>query len=186
MLGGIEAGGTKFICAVAEHPAYSRDSTEIPTTTPDETFARVRAFFSAQKTISAIGIAAFGPLDLDKGSRTYGHVLNTPKQGWSGASYKAALSSFNVPIRVETDVSGACLGEYLHGAGQRLKTLAYVTVGTGIGAGIVQHGEIRNGAGHYEMGHITVAQDYQADPFRCFCPFHEDRLEGLASGTAIQ
>lgn len=186
MLAGIEAGGTKFICAVAEHPAYIRDRIEIPTTTPDETLQHVRDFFSAQKSISAIGIAAFGPLDLDKGSRSFGQVLKTPKPGWSGASYKSAFSAFNVPLRIETDVSGACLGEYLHGAGQRMKTLAYVTVGTGIGAGVVQHGEIRNGAGHYEMGHITVAQDREADAFRCCCPFHEDCLEGLASGTAIQ
>ncbi|MEQ9316713.1 MAG: ROK family protein [Henriciella sp.] len=186
MLAGIEAGGTKFICAVAEHPAYIRDRIEIPTTTPAETFAKVRDFLSAQRSISAIGIAAFGPVDLDKGSRTFGHVLNTPKPGWTGANYKAAFAGFNVPIRIETDVSGACLGEYLHGAGQRLKTLAYVTVGTGIGAGIVQHGEIRNGAGHYEMGHIAVWQDIQSDPFRCHCPFHEDCLEGLASGPAIK
>lgn len=185
MLAGIEAGGTKFVCAVAEHPAYIRDRVEFPTTTPEDTFAKVRDFLAAQKSISGIGIAAFGPIDIDRQSRTYATVLNTPKPGWSGASYKRAFSSFSVPMKVESDVSGACLGEYAHGAGKRQKTLAYVTVGTGIGAGIVHQGKVRGGIGHYEVGHITVRHDHARDPYPGRCPFHGDCLEGLACGPAI-
>ena len=185
MLAGIEAGGTKFICAVAEHPAHIRELIEIPTTTPAETFARVRDFLSAQTSIRALGIAAFGPIDIDRRSPHYGTVLHTPKPGWRGASYTKALRAFTVPLRVKSDVSGACLGEYAHGAGKLQKTLAYVTVGTGIGAGIVHEGRIRSGIGHFEMGHIPVQRDARRDPFPGRCPWHGDCLEGLACGPAI-
>ncbi len=185
MLAGIEAGGTKFVCAVAEHPAYIRDRIEIPTTTPQETFSRVRAFLDRQKSISAIGVASFGPVDINRHSASYGALLNTPKPGWAGASYIRALSHYRVPIKLESDVSGACLGEYVHGAGQHQKTLAYVTVGTGIGAGIVHDGRVRGGIGHYEMGHIQVRHDLARDPYTGRCPYHGDCLEGLACGPAI-
>lgn len=185
MLAGIEAGGTKFICAVAEHPAYIRERIEIPTTTPDKTFGKVRAFLDSQRTISSIGIASFGPVDIDRHSPAYGSLLNTPKPGWAGTSYIRALSDYRVPMKIQSDVAGACLGEYAHGAGQHQKTLAYVTVGTGIGAGIVHDGRVRSGIGHYEMGHIPVQHDLGRDRFAGRCPYHGDCLEGLACGPAI-
>ncbi|WP_084398892.1 ROK family protein [Henriciella aquimarina] len=185
MLAGIEAGGTRMVCAVAEHPAHIRERIEIPTTTPEETFGHIRDFLKAQRSVRAIGVAAFGPVDIDKRSKTYGQVLNTPKPGWTGASWFKAFSGFTVPFKIESDVSGACLGEYAHGAGRHQKTLAYVTVGTGIGAGIVNDGRVRNGTGHYEMGHIPVRRDPD-DTYGGHCPFHADCLEGLACGPAIQ
>ncbi|WP_370233966.1 MULTISPECIES: ROK family protein [Henriciella] len=184
MLAGIEAGGTKMVCAVAEHPAHIRERIEIPTTSPEETFAHIQDFFADQKNIRSIGIAAFGPVDTDRRSKTYGDVLNTPKPGWSGASWVRAMAAYTTPFAIESDVSGACLAEYIYGAGRHQKTLAYVTVGTGIGAGIVHEGRVRTGTGHYEMGHIPVRRD-PYDKYGGHCPFHADCLEGLASGPAI-
>ena len=185
MLAGIETGGTKCVVAVAEAPGKIRHRFEIPTTLPDETFTRLRKVLSNAGPIHAIGIAAFGPVDIDPTSPDYGKVLVTSKADWQGASYMAAFGDFECPIRIESDVSGACLGEWGYGAGQGENVIAYVTVGTGIGAGVVHNGHILNGTGHYEMGHIKVSR-FTADGLaRSVCPIHDDCLEGLASGPSI-
>ncbi|MEZ6001291.1 ROK family protein [Hyphomonas sp.] len=189
MLGGIEAGGTKIVCAVGSSPDQILASQVIPTADPAASFQQVCAFFdTAQAThgrIDSIGVAAFGPVDIDPGSPTYGTVQRTVKPGWAGASWVDGLSRLGCPFIVDTDVNGAALGEWRLGAGKGYATLAYVTVGTGIGAGVLKNGRSMSGSGHYEMGHIYPPHDYESDPFPGRCPLHRDCLEGLASGPAI-
>lgn len=189
MLGAIEAGGTRITCAIGPAPGQVRTSQSFPTSDPGTNFQQVRAFFDQARSdhgrVSAIGIAAFGPIDIDPGSPSYGTVLRTPKPGWAGANWIDALHRFGCPVAVDTDVNGAALGEWIGGAGRDCRTLAYVTVGTGIGAGVLQNGRSLSGAGHYEMGHIYPPHDYESDPFPGRCPFHKDCLEGLANGPSI-
>ncbi len=188
--GGIEAGGTKFVCAVGTGPDDLRARVVIPTTTPAETLGRVRDFFLAQQQaglrIEALGIASFGPLDLSPASPTYGRITTTPKPGWAGADLAGPLSrALAVPVALETDVNGAAYGEYRWGATQGLDSSAYLTVGTGIGGGVVVAGEPLRGLLHPEMGHLHV-QRHPRDDFAGSCPFHGDCLEGLASGSAVR
>jgi fructokinase len=189
LLGAIEAGGTKFNCAAGYAPDEIIQSAKIPTTTPHETFAQVTSFFSKiasdHGAIAAMGVASFGPIDIDPNSATYGSILNTPKPHWAGANFVNALAPLNAPIMIDTDVSGAGIGEARAGAGKGLRTIAYVTVGTGIGAGVIQDGVAQSGFGHYELGHIRPPRDNTADPYLGRCPFHGDCLEGVASGPAI-
>lgn len=189
MLGGVEAGGTKIICAVGSSPDQILASEAIPTTDPAISFQKVCAFFDKAKAehgrLDAIGVAAFGPVDIDPGSPAYGTVLRTPKPGWAGANWVDGLHRLPCPVTVDTDVNGAALGEWRLGAGRGHNTLAYVTVGTGIGAGVLRNGRSLSGIGHFEMGHIYPPHDYESDPFPGRCPFHRDCLEGLASGPAI-
>ena len=189
MLGGIEAGGTKIVCAVGSSSDHILASHAVSTADPATSFQQVRAFFDKAQAshgrLGAIGVAAFGPVDIDPGSPTYGTVQRTPKPGWAGASWVDGLSRLGCPVTVDTDVNGAALGEWRHGAGKGHSTLAYVTVGTGIGAGVLKNGRSLSGAGHFEMGHIYPPHDYETDPFPGRCPFHKDCLEGLASGPAI-
>lgn len=190
LIGAIEAGGTKFVLAVARADGALIAETRIPTLTPAETFPAIAAFFQAavaeHGVISAFGVASFGPIDINPASPAYGTFTTTPKPGWSGARFHDVLSQFGAPIVVDTDVNGAALGEWSAGAGQGTRTLAYTTVGTGIGTGIVQAGNPLMGFSHYETGHIAMARDPQRDPFPGTCPFHGDCLEGLASGPAIE
>ncbi|MET0181203.1 MAG: ROK family protein, partial [Novosphingobium sp.] len=142
-------------------------------------------FFDAHPPIAAFGVASFGPLDVDPGSPTYGTFGTTPKPNWPGASWLEGLVRFGAPVEIDTDVNGAALGEWAQGAGRGCTTLAYVTVGTGIGAGVVRDGRPLSGFSHYEMGHIRPPRDRVADPYAGGCPSHGDCLEGLASGPAI-
>ena len=185
LIGAVEAGGTKFVLAVARADGRIVESIRLDTRTPDETFPELAAFFAGHGPLSGIGIASFGPIDIDPISPTYGTFTTTPKPDWSGARFQDALGQMGVPILVDTDVNGAALGEWLHGAGQGCKTLAYTTVGTGIGTGVLHRGVARGGIGHLEAGHIRPTRDPQRDPFSGRCPFHRDCLEGLASGPAI-
>lgn len=190
MRAGIEAGGTKFVCAVGSGPDDLVAQTVIPTTTPVETLARVREFFADQETpgrrIEALGVASFGPLDLHPGSATYGWVTTTPKEGWAGTNLVGELRrGFDVPIGLDTDVNGAAYGEYRWGANRGLQTTAYLTVGTGVGGGSVVGGQPLRGLLHPEMGHLTVRR-HPDDDFTGSCPYHGDCLEGLASGPAIR
>lgn len=189
LFGAIEAGGTKFVCAVGSSANAVAERITIPTTTPVETFSRVEEFFASISAssgpISALGVAAFGPIHIDPASPDYGALMNTPKHGWSGASFTRALAGIAPAIKVDTDVNGAGLGELKYGAGEGLTSLAYVTVGTGIGAGVIADGRPLAGIGHYELGHIRPPHDRTRDPYGGCCPFHGDCLEGLASGPAI-
>lgn len=183
----IEAGGTKFVIAIGNTDEIKR-KISIPTRDPDTTWREVLAFLDqtySEMPFSAIAMASFGPLDLNQNSVNYGRLTNTPKVDWQDAHMLSPLRSFNLPIALETDVNAAALGEALLGQGRGKNTVAYVTVGTGIGAGIVKEGQILNGTTHPEIGHIPVPQDINIDPFSGICPFHKNCLEGLASGKAI-
>lgn len=185
MLGAIEAGGTKMVCALALDPGKILARAEIATGSPAETFAQVRAFLGRMGPLSAIGVASFGPVDVNPASAAYGRILKTPKPGWAGADFRAALAHFNCPVAVDTDVNGAALAEWRAAQGHGVANLAYATVGTGIGVGIVRGGASLMGLHHLEIGHIRPARDARRDPFEGCCPFHGPCLEGLASGPAI-
>lgn len=190
LLGAIEAGGTKFQCAVSRGMDDVIAAERFATAMPGETFDQVIEFFeSSQKRhgpLDAFGIASFGPLDLDIRSPTYGHILGTPKPGWSQYDLRARLiERFAKPIYLDTDVNAAALAEWHQGAHNGSGSLVYVTVGTGIGGGAVFDGKSLHGLWHCEMGHVRV-QRHPADlQFAGVCPFHRDCLEGLASGPAI-
>jgi fructokinase len=185
LIGAVEAGGTKFVLAVADVQGGIRARARIDTRTPKETFPEMAAFFAAHGPLAGIGIASFGPIDINPASPAYGTFTTTPKPGWSGARFHDALGGLGAPILIDTDVNGAGLGEWLAGAAMGCDTLAYTTVGTGIGTGVLHKGASRGGISHLEAGHIRPARDPQRDPFPGRCPFHGDCLEGVASGPAI-
>jgi fructokinase len=189
--GGIEGGGTKFICAVGSGPNDIHATIRIETTTPEETMAQAANFFKHQVSsfgqIAAIGFACFGPLDPNPLSSMYGHVLPTPKPGWTNANVVGLLQKeIDLPIVFDTDVNGAALGEWRWGKAQGLHTFVYLTVGTGIGGGAFVEGKLLHGLIHPEMGHIFLNHNKEKDPFNGVCPFHGDCFEGLASGVAVE
>jgi fructokinase len=186
--GGIEAGGTKFICAVGSGSDDITSEAHIPTTTPPETLKKTIEFFKGQaRPVKAIGIGSFGPLDANINSPGYGHIMTTPKPGWSNMDILGEIqSSLDVPCGFDTDVNAAALGEHRWGAAQGLDTFLYLTIGTGIGGGAIVGGKRLHGMMHPEMGHMYIPHDRDRDPFDGICPFHQDCLEGLASGPAIK
>lgn len=185
LLGSIEAGGTKWVCAVGTGPHDIVASMQIPTTTPSETFDQVMSFFQAQAPIRALGVASFGPLELRPAHSRFGFITATPKTGWTDTDLVGTLEQFlDVPIGLDTDVNGAALGERGWGAAQDVDSFVYVTVGTGIGGGAVVSGEVAHGLVHPEMGHLGVAR-HRSDLFPGTCPFHGDCWEGMASGSAM-
>jgi fructokinase len=186
--GGIEAGGTKFVCAVGSGPDDIRAEARFPTTTPDETITRAIDFFlSYRSELTALGIASFGPVDPDRASSSYGFITTTPKPGWAQTDIVGTVrEALALPVGFDTDVNGAALGEHRWGAAQGLDTFIYLTIGTGIGGGGLVGGELMHGLIHPEMGHIRLPHDWGADPFPGSCPFHGDCLEGLASGPALE
>lgn len=190
LFGGIEAGGTKFVCAVGSGPDDLRNEIRFPTTTPQETIGRAIAYFQEQAQaapLAAVGIASFGPVDLQPGSPTFGYVTSTPKPGWAFADFAGAVQrALGVPVGFDTDVNGAALGEHRWGAAQGLDTFIYLTIGTGIGGGGIVSGRLIHGLVHPEMGHIRIPHDRQRDPFPGRCPYHGDCLEGLACGPAME
>jgi fructokinase len=187
MFGAIEAGGTKFICAIGSGPD-DLETVQIPTTTPAATLEAAIDFFRARRSeLHAIGIASFGPIDLNPESWTYGYITSTPKAGWRNTDIAGAIRKrLDIPVGFDTDVNGAALGEARWGAARGLSDFLYLTVGTGIGGGAIVNGRVLHGLVHAEMGHIRVPHDRPRDPFDGACPFHGDCLEGLASGPAIQ
>lgn len=190
MYGGIEAGGTKFVCAVGTGPDDLRAESRFPTTAPDETLSRVVEFFRQQQAnygeLAGVGIASFGPVDLRRDSPTFGCITSTPKPGWSWTELAGVIGrALGVPVAFDTDVNGAALGEHRWGAARGLEDFVYLTVGTGIGGGGMSGGRLMHGLVHPEMGHIRIPHDFRRDPFPGHCPFHGDCLEGLAAGPAI-
>lgn len=190
LYGGIEAGGTKFVCAVASGPDDVRAETTFPTTTPAETFGRAIRFFkeaAGGEPLAGLGIASFGPVDLDPASPTYGYITTTPKPGWGNTDFVGALrAALGLPVFFDTDVNAAALGEQTWGAGQGRDPLVYLTVGTGVGGGLLVAGRPVHGLLHPEMGHMRLPRDPQEVAlFGGACPYHGDCLEGLASGPAI-
>lgn len=190
LYGGIEAGGTKFVCAIGTGPGDLRAELRLPTSTPEETMGRAIAFFREQEAahgkIAALGIGSFGPVDLDPASPTWGHITTTPKPGWRNTDLAGVMSrALEVPVAFETDVNGAALGEHRWGAARGIGDFVYVTVGTGIGGGVMAGGQLVHGLLHPEIGHLRVPHDHRIDPFAGVCPFHGDCLEGLAAGPAL-
>jgi fructokinase len=180
LLGGIEAGGTKFVCGVGTGPG-DLATLHIPTTSPEATTAAAVDFLRRHAP-QAVGIASFGPVDL-----ATGHITSTPKAGWRNYDLAGTVrKALGVPIAFDTDVNGAALGEARWGAAQGISDFIYLTVGTGIGGGALVNGRPLHGLAHPEMGHIRIPHDIIRDPFPGVCPFHGDCLEGLASGPAIQ
>jgi fructokinase len=192
LFGGIEAGGTKFICAIGQGPGEIFAETRFPTTNPDQTLNKAARFFTNYMDehnihLDRIGIGAFGPLDLDPNSFDFGKVTHTPKPGWSFTDIRGAIQdATSVPITIDTDVNAAALGELTWGAAQGLANFIYLTIGTGIGGGMIVRGVPFHGLVHPEMGHIILPHDSVKDPFPGICPFHNDCFEGLASGPAIE
>lgn len=188
LFGGIEAGGTKFVCAVGTGPDDLRVVERFPTTTPAETIAQVAAFFRRfPEPVAAVGIGAFGPVDLHPQSPAYGMITSTPKPGWQNTDLRGQIhAALQVPVGFDTDVNAAMLGEHRWGAARGLDTALYLTVGTGIGGGAVVGGRLLHGLVHPEMGHIPVRRDPRRDPFAGVCPFHGDCLQGLAAGPALE
>lgn len=188
VLGGVEAGGTKFVCVtgLADGTILTRE--RFDTRDPESTVAEMRAFFARAtaggQRIAAIGVAAFGPLELRRDHAEFGHIGVTPKAGWSHTDLVGPLTDFAVPVAIDTDVNGAALGEGAWGAAQGLDQFVYLTVGTGIGGGAVVGGATIKGLVHPEIGHMCVARQ-PGDDFPGVCPFHGDCFEGMASGPAI-
>jgi len=185
--GGIEAGGSKWECAVGRGPHELHAVETIPTTTPGETIERVLAFFERAGPVAAIGIGSFGPIDTDLGSPTWGYITSTPKPGWANTNVAHEIRRrLSVPVTFDTDVNAAALAEYRWGAAQGLETFCYVTVGTGIGGGAMAGGKLLHGFVHPEFGHMRIPHDRERDAFAGACPFHGDCWEGLASGGAME
>jgi fructokinase len=188
--GGIEAGGTKFVCAVGSGPDDIRAEVRFPTSKPSEALSEAIAFFRAQgaaEPLAAIGVSSFGPIDPDKRSPTYGYVTTTPKPFWAHTDVVGVLrEALELPVGFDTDVNGAALGEHRWGAAQGLDTFVYLTVGTGLGGGGLVNGKLLHGMMHPEMGHMRVPHDFNEDPYPGWCTYHEDCWEGLVCGPAIE
>jgi len=190
LFGGIEAGGTKFVCIVGSGPQSIEDQVRIETTTPDETLNKVVEFFqpyTKEKKIKTIGVGCFGPLDLDPDSKSFGYITSTPKPGWRNTDMVGILRrKLDIMVVMDTDVNAAALGEFNWGASKGSDPSLYLTIGTGIGGGYIKNAKPLMGLLNPEMGHIHIPHDLNLDPFRGSCPFHKDCFEGLASGPAIQ
>lgn len=184
VLGAIEGGGTKFVCEVGTGPDEVHESIRVETTTPDETLGRCIALL-AKHRVRAVGVGMFGPLDLARGA-----TLRTPKPGWDGVDVRGRLvEALGVPVAVDTDVNAAAVAEARHGAGRGKDPVVYVTVGTGVGGGVVVRGRPLHGLMHPELGHLAVPRltglDGAPDTFDGVCPFHGRCLEGLVAGPAL-
>lgn len=185
LIAGIELGGTKIVCLLARGPDAIEDEVRLPTTTPAETLAAIEAVLDRWRGFAAIGIASFGPVDIDRTSPGWGSITITTKPGWSHTDIARRFGArYAVPVGFHTDVVGAALAEAVWGAARGLNDLAYVTVGTGVGAGLVASGRPLDGMSHAELGHILPAR-LAGDGFAGACPFHGACVEGLASGPAI-
>jgi fructokinase len=185
-LGGVETGGTWCVCALGTGPGEIEAREQFPTTTPAQTLERIVAFFAARPRPAAIGIGSFGPVAVDPASPRWGRVTTTPKPGWQDTDVAGAIGrALDVPVAFELDVTAAAIGEHRWGAGRGVDSLCYLTVGTGIGGGLLIDGRPLHGLIHPEVGHLRVPHDRDRDPYPGCCPAHGDCWEGLACGPAI-
>jgi len=185
LIAGIELGGTKCICILARGPDAIEETVRIPTTRPTETLAAIEAVLDGWSGFVAIGIASFGPVSIDRHAGDYGHITSTPKPGWAGTDIAGRLHRrYGVPTGFHSDVVGAALAEARWGAAKGLADIAYVTVGTGVGAGMIAGGRPVDGLTHSELGHIRPVR-FPGDDWIGHCPFHGACLEGLVAGPAI-
>ena len=184
--GALEAGGTKMVCAIGNENGQILERVSIPTETPEKTMPALIEFFK-DKGLSAIGIGCFGPVDLDKNSETYGYITSTPKLAWKNypivAEFEKALG---IPVGFDTDVNAAALGEAVWGCTKTVKNSIYITVGTGVGVGVIINGKPYHGMIHPEGGHIFISRRGDDPMEKGICPYHANCLEGLASGPAIE
>lgn len=186
LYGGVETGGTWCVCALGTGSGHIHSRHAFPTGEPRQTLERIVEFFVRGPSPSAIGIGSFGPVDLDGESPTWGHVTTTPKPGWQHTAVAGVIAErLQVPVYFETDVNAAALGEHRWGAGSGAQSLCYLTVGTGIGAGVLIGDKPVHGLVHPEVGHLRIPHDAHRDPFDGACPVHGDCWEGLASGMAM-
>ncbi len=184
-LGALEAGGTKMVCAIGDENGRIFERVTIPTQTPEVTMYEMIAYFK-EKEIDALGIGCFGPIDPDKSSETYGYITSTPKQAWKNYNIVGAFEkALGCPVGFDTDVNSSVLGEITFGQARNKKNVLYLTVGTGIGAGIYVEGNLVHGMLHPEAGHIIMARRAD-DEYKGKCPYHGDCFEGLAAGPAIE
>jgi fructokinase len=189
LFGGVELGGTKCVCILGTGPGDVREQVSIPTGERDSTLTRINSVFDVWQeqhgAVAAMGLASFGPLDLRPASRHFGHITSTVKPGWEGTDVFGQLGiRRGVPVGINTDVNGAALAEGRWGAARGLKDYAYITVGTGVGVGLIVGGSPVFGCNHTELGHIRIAR-LAGDSWPGICRFHGDCVEGLASGPAI-
>ncbi len=185
LIGALEAGGTKMVCAVGKEDGSILDQISIPTRGPEETLADIIGYFK-DKDISALGVASFGPVDVKPSSPTYGFILDTPKLAWRHKDILSPLKeALKVPMKLDTDVNGSCLGEVTYGCAKGLDCVIYITVGTGVGVGAYVNGSLLHGMLHPEGGHILL-QRHEKDEKGGICPYHPNCLEGFASGPSIE
>ncbi|SFC37090.1 ROK family protein [Butyrivibrio sp. YAB3001] len=185
LYGALEAGGTKMVCAIGDENGKIFEQVSIPTTMPDETMPRIIEYFK-DKDIKAIGIACFGPIDLNKESDTYGYITSTPKTAWKNFNIVGCIKdALGIPVGFDTDVNGSLLGEITWGCAKGLTDAIYLTIGTGVGGGVMSNGRLLHGMLHPELGHIMISKRTE-DKGKCVCPFHQNCFEGLASGPSIE
>ena len=186
LFGALEAGGTKMVCAIGDENGNILERVSIPTGTPENTMPPMIEFFKG-KGISALGIGCFGPVDLDKKSPTYGYITSTPKLAWTNypivAEFEKALG---IPVGFDTDVNAAALGEATWGCTKDVENSIYITIGTGVGVGVIANGKPYHGMIHPEGGHILLARHPQDPMVGSGCPFHENCMEGLAAGPSLE
>lgn len=184
-LGALEAGGTKMVCAIGNENGEIFERTSIPTETPEITVPKLIEYF-ADKKIEALGIGCFGPIDLNRNSDTYGYITTTPKLIWANYNIVGAFrEALKIPVGFDTDVNGSALGEATWGITKGLENSMYITIGTGVGAGIIANGKLLHGMLHPEGGHLLLSK-HPSDSYEGRCPYHKTCLEGLASGPAIE
>ena len=186
LFGALEAGGTKMVCAIGDENGNILERVSIPTGTPENTMPPMIEFFKG-KGISALGIGCFGPVDLDRKSPTYGYITSTPKLAWTNypivAEFEKALG---VPVGFDTDVNAAALGEATWGCTKDVDNSIYITIGTGVGVGVIANGKPYHGMIHPEGGHILLSRHPQDPMVGSGCPFHENCMEGLAAGPSLE
>ena len=186
LLGALEAGGTKMVCALGNEKGEVFERESFPTREPEPTISDIISYFTG-RGIEALGVSSFVPLDLNEDSSTYGSITTTPKPGWQNVPLRTRLmDALGVPVGIDTDVNGAALGEALLGAGKGLKSLVYYTIGTGVGGGAYDHGRLLHGLVHPEMGHMLLRPHADDPAPHGFCPYHDGCLEGMACGKAIE
>lgn len=185
LFGALEAGGTKMVCAIGNENGEILDRISIPTVTPEETLPKLVEYFKG-KEIVALGIGCFGPIDLNRNSETYGYITTTPKLAWRNCDIVGAMKqALHVPVGFDTDVNGSMLGEATWGCAKGLDTAIYITVGTGVGVGVMANGRLLHGMQHPEGGHILL-KSHPEDTYKGKCPYHGTCLEGMAAGPAIE
>ncbi|EHI55476.1 hypothetical protein HMPREF9333_01191 [Johnsonella ignava ATCC 51276] len=185
VIGALEVGGTKMVCAIGDENGIIKEQISIPTVSPEKTFPEIKEYFN-DKNIEALGIGCFGQIDLNRDSKTYGYITETPKIPWRNCDIVGEFKrSFNIPVGFDTDVNASLLGEATWGAARGIKNALYMTIGTGIGIGVLAEGSLVHGMLHPEAGHILLRQ-HPDDNFKGICPYHKNCFEGLACGPAVE